>query len=98
MKTNFYILLFSKLIVIKNLLSNKKHSQNPIIIVIASHRSGRFLGAFDGRPTIHRVGCVHPLVANTKRPIGQGQYYYVEVGICNDMIGSHDIEYGVKSK
>ena len=73
------------------------HAQNPIVIVMATHRSGRLLGAFDGGPTINRVGCVHPLVADTKCPIGQGQHHHVEVGICNDRIGSHEIEYGVKS-
>ena len=64
------------------------HAQNPIVSVTASHWSGRLLWAFDGGPTIHRVGCVHPLVADTKRPIGQGQHHHVEVGICNDKRGS----------
>ena len=74
------------------------HAQNPIVIVIATHRSWRLLWAFDGGPAIHRVGCIHPLVADTKRPIGKGQHHRVEVGICNDRIGSHDIEYEVKSE
>ena len=74
------------------------HKTQLTVIVIATHRSGRLLEAFDGGPTIHHVGCVHPLVADTKRPIGQDQYHHIEVGICNDRIGSHDIEYEVKSK
>ena len=74
------------------------HAQNPIVIVIATHRSGRLLGAFDGGPTIHGVGCVHPLVADTKRPIWQGQHHHVEVGICNDRIRRRDIEYEDKSE
>ena len=67
-------------------------AQNPIVMVIA-HRSGRLFGAFDGEPTIHRVGCVHSLVTDTKCPTGQGQCRHVEVGICNDRMGSNDIEY-----